>query len=1309
MKTSEDGAFSKLQFWKSFKYLFSDVSQFKQGLFMRFRAIIGKKKFPAGMRLNIIGIAAVIVFLALFSLFFRELSVRYDASLELALALCETKLKGDMLHFETLLKTEHGDIYLRDGVLTDENGNPIANDNTNIGHLSFDLGIKAAIFVKEDGVFRCVASGLDTPKKTNIYDIVINSKDAPYRYLQSGREFSGRILFLKNEYMAVYRPIFQPGTRNVVIGCIFAGIEMSDIINIIRQESSAHDIHRTTLRISLIVLGFLLAGTLITILLRMNADRNSADERMKVTYDAMPMGVNVVNKKFEFIDCNDHVLYLFGLSNKQEYFDKFFMLSPEYQSDGKPSKEKVYEYLDKAFTDGFCRYEWTHQKLNGEPVPCEVTLVRIKYGNETAVTAYIRDLREIKRLMTEVKRRENLLRTANSAAEILLSVNDERSFEASLSKSLELVGNCIDADRVQIWRSEMIDDEPYFVHKYLWLSEFGKKCAPVENLSLPYSLMPQWIKLFPHNKYISKQFSMLSDEREIAFFRKYDLKSIIIVPVFLENSFWGLIVISNCHTEHVLSDEENNIITSLGLMITNSVNRNMQSAKIRETNERVQVMFDAMPMGASYHNLNGQIMDCNEGIVNLFKLSDKKEFLENYKNYMPEYQSDGKLSIEKMAQETDKAFVEGSNHFEWVAVDANGATIPCDVTLVRVKHYNDYVVAAYVRDIRDIKNATAEKEQAIAANKEKSSFLAKVSHDVRTPMNAILGITEMQLQNGALLPEIQEALDKIYNSGSLLMGIINDILDLSKIEAGRMELKPAKYDVLNLINDTVLVNAMRYNNKLVEFDLNVDEKIPSTLVGDDIRIKQILNNLLSNAFKYTDAGRVTFTVTIETGKAKNEGVLVLQIADTGHGMTAEQVNQLFNEYTRFDTDANRGVEGTGLGLSITKHLVNMMNGSISVKSEPGKGSEFTVRLPQGLTGSDPLGSEVTKNLRQFHQGSLPSTKKIPKIVREYMPYGKVLIVDDMEINLYVARGLLAPYGLSIETALSGYETINKIKNGAKYDIIFMDHYMPKMDGVETVKNIRALNYTKPVIAFTANALAGQAEMLLANGFDGYISKPIDIRQLNAILNKFVRDKYPAETIEAARRQASVMARPDSKLESYEELSAVFLRDAEKAVSTLEEIHSNNYRRNADMHLFVITVHAMKSALANIGETALSAVALNLEQAGRENNTAVIKDGTPIFLESLKSLIDKIKQENRDNEPVVEISDADRAFFNEKLRVVQKACEKYDDKAVSDALAELRKKKWPYDARELLETISGHLLHSEFSKAGKLAEDYVGSL
>jgi PAS domain S-box-containing protein len=626
---------------------------------------------------------------------------------------------------------------------------------------------------------------------------------------------------------------------------------------------------------------------------------------------------------------------------------------------------------------------------------------------------------------------------------------------------------------------------------------------------------------------------------------------------------------------------------------------------------------------------------------------------------------------------------------------------------------NGYVEV--VKDITEIIEITRKQSEAESANRAKSDFLARVSHEIRTPMNAILGITEIQLQNESLPQDTQDALAKVYNSGYLLLNIINDILDLSKIEAGKLELVPVNYDVASLINDAVHLNVMRYDSKPIDFIVKVDENIPSTLCGDDMRIKQILNNLLSNAFKYTDTGSITLSASVEEDKIathikEKQVIFTFKIQDTGQGMTDEEVDRLFDEYTRFNMQANRTTEGTGLGMTITRHLVYMMNGEISVESEAGKGSAFTVKLPQGLVDSGVLGKQLAENIMQYHMGTASRLKNAPQIIREYMPYGRVLIVDDVETNLYVARGLMAPYGLSVESALSGQEAVDKIRNGNVYDIVFMDHFMPGMDGIEAVKLIRDFGYTNPIVALTANALSGQAEMFLENNFDGFISKPIDIRQLNTALNRFVRDKYPDDVIELARQQKERIDKQNSVKKTNDAASSqlvdIFIRDAKKAIAALETILENNFRRADDPNLFVINVHAMKSALANIGEEQISDMALRLEEAGRSGEYIEAEEDTNVFIGELKKLIEKLKPEDGEENDNSQISEETLTFLRDKLAEIKKACKSFDKKTAKEALTELKARSWPSDIKEHLSAVSVALLHSEFEETVKIIDKMI---
>ncbi|MDR0272788.1 MAG: response regulator, partial [Clostridiales bacterium] len=337
----------------------------------------------------------------------------------------------------------------------------------------------------------------------------------------------------------------------------------------------------------------------------------------------------------------------------------------------------------------------------------------------------------------------------------------------------------------------------------------------------------------------------------------------------------------------------------------------------------------------------------------------------------------------------------------------------------------------------------AAKELAEKNDRSKSDFLAKMSHEIRTPMNAVIGISEIELNRENNTQQTNDAFGRIYNSSYNLLGIVNDILDFSKIEAGNFEFIPVRYETASLISDTVQQNTLRVKNKKIGFELRVSENLPAYMYGDELRIRQIINNLLSNALKYTEKGRVVLEFfSIDSNPEAQDCLFVIKVSDTGRGMTEEQVSKIFDEYMRFNTEFNRTTEGIGLGMSITKNLIVMMNGTIKVESEPGVGSVFTVKLPQEISEPGFIGKETAENLRNFRVTGDDKTKV--RIERDYMPYGSVLVVDDMEDNLFVAHGLLSLYGLKIDTASSGFEALEKMQNGAEYDIIFMDHMMPKM-------------------------------------------------------------------------------------------------------------------------------------------------------------------------------------------------------------------------------------------------------------------------
>ncbi|MCL2721969.1 MAG: transporter substrate-binding domain-containing protein [Treponema sp.] len=612
-------------------------------------------------------------------------------------------------------------------------------------------------------------------------------------------------------------------------------------------------------------------------------------------------------------------------------------------------------------------------------------------------------------------------------------------------------------------------------------------------------------------------------------------------------------------------------------------------------------------------------------------------------------------------------------------------------------------------------------------SKFKTQFLAAMSHEIRTPLNAIIGISQIAMQENGLSDRQITAYEKIHSSGNNLLGIINDILDMSKIETGKLELNPLEYDVANFINDTVQLNILRIGSKLIEFKLNIDENLPSRLYGDELRLKQILNNLLSNAIKYTEKGQVVLSVHHEMHERNDvysrhsiydkhsldseDLVLKFIVQDTGQGIKSDDKKLLFSEYLRFNTEANRKTEGTGIGLNITRNIVEMMGGAIYVESEYGKGSAFTVTVWQKKIECPVISAETIKSLCNFTYTN-SRVKDRRKLTRDIMPYGNVLVVDDVETNLYVAQGMLAPYKLNMETASSGFEAIEKIKSGKTYDVIFMDHMMPQMDGIETTKKIREWEAGQcnnsnshkriPIIALTANALVGNDEMFAKNDFDGFIPKPIDVRQLNSVLIKFIRDKYPDEA-KKYKPEAVIEANAE-KEEINKKILKAFCEDAEKAIKVLQS--SPPSAPPPDLKLLTVTVHAMKSALANIEEHEASKSAAALEKACLKGDIDYLKTNTENFINTLYRLIEKYKSNYLDyfNNVYAPLSDPlteDTVYLFEQLLIIKTACENYDDDTVYEVLKRLKEKTWSAKTNSMLEQIKDTLyVYSDFDAVVK---------
>ena len=519
--------------------------------------------------------------------------------------------------------------------------------------------------------------------------------------------------------------------------------------------------------------------------------------------------------------------------------------------------------------------------------------------------------------------------------------------------------------------------------------------------------------------------------------------------------------------------------------------------------------------------------------------------------------------------------------------------------------FNSIVMMTYNRKLSEAA------QRANEANEAKSNFLSTMSHDIRTPMNAILGLNEMVLRDSDD-DDIRRYSESIKTAGSTLLGIINDILDFSKIEAGKMEIINVDYSFASLLNDLVNMVQKKAEDKGLSFNLDIESDIPMVLNGDEIRIKQIIINILSNAVKYTKQGSVTFSVHTHKPEDKPDSIVLrISVADTGIGIKSEDLDRLFIAFERIDEKKNRSIEGTGLGMTIVQRFLDMMGSHLEVQSEYGKGSVFSFELEQKVVKWDPIG-----DFEEAFRRSL--VERTDYRERFTAPDARVLVVDDTPVNITVFVSLLKRTGIRIDTAESGDEGISLfIRN--KYDVIFLDHMMPDKDGIETLREMKSVkespNTETPVICLTANAISGMRKMYTNAGFDDYLTKPIIAERLEMMLIQYLPEGKVELTSDTGENDdTDIYALPDFLYnlkeidldagltycgdgESYMMALEMYMNSAENKAEEIEK-----YWAAGDIKNTTIKVHALKSASRAIGALKLAESAAGLEKAGNSGDT-----------------------------------------------------------------------------------------------------------
>jgi len=705
----------------------------------------------------------------------------------------------------------------------------------------------------------------------------------------------------------------------------------------------------------------------------------------------------------------------------------------------------------------------------------------------------------------------------------------------------------------------------------------------------------------------------------------------------------------------------------------------------------------------------------------------------------------------------------------------------------------------------------SEKEVAYEHSESKSTFLARMSHEIRTPMNAIVGMSELILRDADILPPRTCSYARnIKQSSANLLSIINDILDFSKIESGHLELVESSYRFSSLLNDTLNIIRIRSQEKPILLVANIDPNIPNLLTGDTIRVRQVLLNLLTNAVKYTHEGFIALT--IEGAMQPDKKVmLTISVEDSGVGISEENIEKLFDNFIRLDIAHNKGVEGTGLGLAITRSLCRMMGGDISVSSNYGAGSTFSVTIQQKYDDTTPFARVeapqrkfvLVYEARQVYARSLAKALELlrvphlvvsdqssffeiiqerkcsdiflpvflyesvkstlerrhydgtialisqevdapvnggirsllmpahalsvanvlnkvmdagyadePELLQFTFPSARILVVDDIATNLSVVEGLLLPYNMHMDFCQSGLDAIALVKEH-EYDIVFMDHMMPGMDGIEATAKIRSLPGERfqamPIIALTANAVSGMREIFLENGMNDFLAKPIETAKLNAMLMRWVpTSKRMRRQDMAGAATAQIISIPglDTKrglamsggsLPAYLKTLSLFRADASERRdvlrSTLEEGDLSNY---------TICVHALKSASASIGSSVLSGLAASLESAARHEDTEFLHANTENFNQELGRLIRAIENAlQRSDAGDTPPDDESIAFLSTRLHELREAMKNINAGRIDEILNELHRREWNAEIVNKLELIGHNILMFEYEEADAL--------
>ena len=1144
-----------------------------------------------------------------------------------------------------------------------------------------------------------------------------------------------------------------------------------------------------------------------------------AYDRVRTMLDTLPLCCLLGNKDDMIIDCNNEAVRLFEFSENHDFINSFNRneLSPVYQSDGRLSSEAAKQYLKQAHEDGICTFNWTHQLLDGTAIPSIVTLVRVDLGSEAddVLVVYIRDMREQAKMIDEINRQSELLRAVNRVSTSLLEP-DISGFYESIHEAMNIMAEAADVDRVFIWKNHDIDGKHYCSQIYEWSETAEPQQGNDYTVDIPYDDTPGLRELLASGNCVNNIVSKMTLEEQTQLVPQ-GILSILLVPVFLQEEFWGFVGFDDCHKERYFSENEELILRSASRMVANAMIRNEMTQDLLDTTSRLKQADRAKNNSISALE---NILNNIEAMV-YATIPDTGEILfvnNHFKKILASMGVDCSSLVGKFCYNTFRIGFEEMCPFcpcFKLSKEPN-KTIIWDENLSgrHIRHTDCFIdwptgEKVHLQYAIDITELVTAKELAEQSNSAKSAFLANMSHEIRTPMNAIIGMAEIALREN-IGQTAYEHINTIKQSGSHLLSIINDILDFSKIESGKLQISNSDYLFSSLINDVINIIKIRISDSQVNFLVNIDSNIPTSLYGDETRIRQIMLNILNNAVKFTPSGFICFNIAGQI--TENTVNLTIEAEDTGIGIKEEELGKLFGNFVQLDLEKNKNMEGTGLGLAISKNLANSMGGDIFVSSEYGKGSKFTIKLPQTIKDHKKLAevdnpeikrvlvyeqseifadsiyrsicnlgvdckvvstdadfknevsggkynfafieSALSKKLTDFCANNkskmqitvLGRSDEIPadssfnmltmpvysvhfanilngiterfsgfengiSSVRFIAPKASVLIVDDIKTNLIVTEGLLLPYEMQVDLCSNGQDAIDSVARN-NYDLVLMDHMMPEMDGITANRHIRGFSDV-PVVALTANAVSGTREMFLENGFNDFLSKPIDTDRLNTVLETWIpkaKQKKPSESGKSSLNSHLPLSDQDSakliidgidtkkgllmmngSMVNYKHVLTVFYKDAFEKIKKID-----NCLETGNISLYTTHIHAIKSAAANIGAGKVSEVAAMLEEAGSRNELTFINNQTPLFKKNLKTLLENIGRAIYSN---IESKDIiSKESINKQLVKLKTALGDMDSSSIDESSESLREYIRAPEIGEKIESVLQDVLIGDYDGA-----------